>query len=125
MTQVGLQPVQALYLLWNQDLNGKATPPESAITGLAAMLRRAYAAVESQFTRVDDPDGNIATRLMALVYGSDATDFIHRPIIDAGAQIALLDASGDIDNALQATRGPHGGGGCDEQSDERGKERSP
>jgi hypothetical protein len=71
----GLETVQALYLLWNQDLNGKATPPDSAVTGLAAMLRSAYAAVETQFTLVDDPDGSIAKAQMALVYGAAATDF--------------------------------------------------
>ena len=72
---VGLQPVQALYLMWNQDVSGTSAPPDSDITNLAASLRANFAAVESQFTLVDDPSGAIAHGLMAMVYGSAATDF--------------------------------------------------
>jgi len=71
----GLKPVQALYLLWNQDVSGKSTPDPSVITGLAIALRAAFAAVAGQFTIQSDPDGTIARGLMALVYGSSATDF--------------------------------------------------
>lgn len=71
----GLQPVQALYFMWNQDVSGTSSPPKSDITGLAFTLRADFAAVESQFQMQDDPDGSIAQGLMALVYGADATTF--------------------------------------------------
>ena len=71
----GLAPVQALYLMWNQDISGKLAPPQTAITGLAVSLRAAFAAVDAQFTLVDDPDGTIAQSLMTLVYGSTASGF--------------------------------------------------
>lgn len=75
ISAAGLQPVQALYLIWNQDVSGKSTPPDSDVTSLAVALRANFAAVESQFTLVDDPSGAIANSLMALVYSSAATDF--------------------------------------------------
>jgi peptidoglycan hydrolase-like protein with peptidoglycan-binding domain len=75
LSTVGLQPVQALYLMWNQDLSGKATPPLANITALALALRADFAAVEAQFALQDDPTGAIAQSLMTLVYGSTATDF--------------------------------------------------
>jgi hypothetical protein len=71
----GLAPVAALYLLWNQDISGKSTPDLSVISGLAVALRAAYAAVAAQFTIQSDPDGSIAQSLMALVYGTTATNF--------------------------------------------------
>ena len=45
------------------------------MAGLARTLRADFAAVESQFTLVDDPNGNIAKSMMGLVYGTAATDF--------------------------------------------------
>ena len=45
------------------------------MTQLAATPCADFAAVDSQFTLVDDPDGRIANGLMALVYGNSATDF--------------------------------------------------
>jgi peptidoglycan hydrolase-like protein with peptidoglycan-binding domain len=74
-TSAGLEPVQALYLIWNQDISGKSTPPLADITGLAFALRADFAAVEAQFILKDDPDGSIAQGLMTLVYGSTASDF--------------------------------------------------
>jgi hypothetical protein len=75
MRAAGLESVQALYLIWNQDLSGKATPPDSTMTQLATTLRANFAAIESQFALHDDPDGRIAKEQMALVYGNSATDF--------------------------------------------------
>jgi hypothetical protein len=71
----GLTTSQALYLMWNQDISGKSAPPIESITGLARTLRADFAAVEAQFALVDDPDGATAKKLMALVYGDDATNF--------------------------------------------------
>jgi hypothetical protein len=71
----GLQPVQALYLIWNQDISGKSAPPLANITGLARTLRTDFAAVDTQFAVGADPDGSIAKGLMTLVYGSTASDF--------------------------------------------------
>jgi peptidoglycan hydrolase-like protein with peptidoglycan-binding domain len=75
LSNAGLAPVAALYLLWNQDISGKSTPDLSVVSGLAVALRAAYAAVAAQFTIQSDPDGSIAQSLMALVYGTTATDF--------------------------------------------------
>jgi hypothetical protein len=75
LSNAGLRPVQALYLLWNQDISGKSSPDVSAITDLAFALRAAFSAVAAQFTIQSDPDGTIAKGLMALVYGNTATDF--------------------------------------------------
>jgi hypothetical protein len=71
----GLKPVQALYLIWNQDLSGKSAPTDASILQFASLLRADFADIESQFTVADDPDGSIARARMALVYGTDATDF--------------------------------------------------
>lgn len=75
MSNAGLLPVQALYLLWDQDISGKSAPTLDDITGLAITLRAAFAAVSTQFTIQSDPDGTIAQGLMALVYSSTATNF--------------------------------------------------
>lgn len=75
MSAQSMQLVQALYLMWNQDISGKSAPPLATIAGLAFALRADFAAVEAQFTRQDDPDGSIAQGLMALVYDSSASDF--------------------------------------------------
>ena len=71
----GLTTAQALYLTWNQDINGGSAPTAADVTGLASALRADFAAVEAQFTVQDDPDGSIAKGLMTLVYGGTATDF--------------------------------------------------
>jgi Neuraminidase-like domain len=75
MSAASLQPVQALYLLWNQDVNGTSAPTQADITALAFTLRSDFVAVDAQFTLVDDPTGAIATSLMTLVYGATATNF--------------------------------------------------
>jgi Neuraminidase-like domain/Putative peptidoglycan binding domain/Salmonella virulence plasmid 28.1kDa A protein len=75
MKNAGLQPGQALYMLWNDDISGKSTPDVSVVTGFASALRAAFAAVAAQFTIQSDPDGTIAQSLMALVYGNTATNF--------------------------------------------------
>ncbi len=71
---LGVKPVQALYLIWNQDLSGKSAPAEAEVTGIARMLRNAMSEIEGEFAIVDDPDGAIARERMALVYGNEATD---------------------------------------------------
>jgi hypothetical protein len=75
LAAAGIQPVQALYLMWNQDISGKAAPAITEVTGLARTLRADFATVDAQFTLKDDPDGSIARGLMALVYGNSTTDF--------------------------------------------------
>lgn len=70
----GIKPLQALYLIWNEDLSGKSAPAESEITDFARSLRNSLAAIEGEYARVDDPDGSIARTQMALVYNSDVTD---------------------------------------------------
>ena len=75
LASAGLQPSQALYLLWNWDLSGTTAPAESVITGLAGALRQAFAAVNSQFTVKDDPSGTFAKSLMTQVTGTAAADY--------------------------------------------------
>ena len=59
MQKAGLAPVQALYLIWNQDLSGALAPQSDAVATLALALRADFATVESQFTLPDDdPDGS-------------------------------------------------------------------
>ena len=71
----GLKPVQALYLMWNDDITGTAAPTQAQIHSLAFTLRQDFGAVNAQFAIVSDPDGSIAASLMALVYTSTTTDF--------------------------------------------------
>jgi peptidoglycan hydrolase-like protein with peptidoglycan-binding domain len=75
MAGLGLEPAQALYLIWNQDITGRAAPTTGEVTGLARSLRADFAAVETQFTLKDDPDGSVTKSLMGLVYDHAATDF--------------------------------------------------
>jgi len=70
----GLSPAQALYLVWNSDLSGRSAPPETELATVARTLRSTAAAIEAEYTRVDDPDGTIARARMALSYSSEATD---------------------------------------------------
>jgi hypothetical protein len=70
-----LKPTQALYLLWNQDISGTSAPTDGQITDFARLLRADFDAIERAFAIVDDPNGDITRARMALVYGSDATDF--------------------------------------------------
>ena len=83
LRSLGIKPVQALYLVWNQDLSGKSVPAETEITAFARTLRAALAAIEGEFARVDDPDGSIARARMALVYGNPATDLFFGLLGDA------------------------------------------
>lgn len=75
LRQAALRPTQALYLIWGDDISGKSAPDERQLTDLARTLRADFAAVESDFAIVDDPNGDIARARMTLVYGADATDF--------------------------------------------------
>ena len=101
-----LKPVEALYLIWNQDISGRSAPDEGEILAFARTLRSDIATIESEFALVDDPDGQIARARMAQVYGNEATDHffglldnkvvtdvsyshnqdtLEQPIVDAGS----------------------------------------
>ncbi len=67
-----LKPVQALYLIWNQDISGQSAPPEALVHGIARSLRADFAAIESEYAVADDPNGDLARARMSLVYGQDA-----------------------------------------------------
>lgn len=69
-----LKPVQALYLIWNQDISGKSAPDDSEVLEFGRSLRAGFSAIESEFIVVNDPDGQIARTKMALVYDNDITD---------------------------------------------------
>ncbi len=94
MTTAGLDPVQALYLVWNEDVSGTLAPQPADIAALALVLRKDFAAVEATFARKDDPNGAIAQALMALVYGaSDASFFFSLVSGTYRASVAFANAS--------------------------------
>jgi hypothetical protein len=68
-----LKPVEALYLIWNQDISGRSAPDERQMLDLASGLRAGFAPLESEFAIADDPGGQTARARMALVYGNEAT----------------------------------------------------
>lgn len=72
----GLKPTQALYLLFDEDINGRSAAPPEPLAGLARTLRSGFAEVESAFAVVDDPAGDIARARMALVYGAEPAEFL-------------------------------------------------
>ncbi len=74
LSTANLAPVQALYLLWNVDLSGVSAPDPSVITALAATLRTAFGAVDSQFAVTAEASLDSAKSLMALVLGATATN---------------------------------------------------
>jgi len=71
---VSVTPAQSLYLIWNQDISGKSAPDDGEVLGFARTLRVGFAAIESEFVVLDDPDGQITRARMALVYDNDTTD---------------------------------------------------
>jgi hypothetical protein len=94
MTTAGLDPVQALYLAWNEDISGTLAPKPADIAALALTLRKDFDAVEATFVRKDDPNGSIAQALMALVYGASDTAFFFSLISGSyRASVAFADAS--------------------------------
>jgi peptidoglycan hydrolase-like protein with peptidoglycan-binding domain len=78
-----VKPVQALYLVWNQDLSGKSTPAEAEITALARALRAGLAEVETTFAVDDNPSDELARTRMAQVYGAEATELFFGWLGDA------------------------------------------
>lgn len=71
----GLNTAAALYLIWNQDLNGKSSLEPDQIAAFARTLRAGLAAVEVEFTVADDPGGDVAQVQFAKVYGAEAAAF--------------------------------------------------
>jgi len=74
LSAASLAPVQALYLLWNTDLSGVSAPDDSVVTALAAALRAAFAAIDSQFSVTGAVTATTAQSLMSLVLGATAAD---------------------------------------------------
>jgi peptidoglycan hydrolase-like protein with peptidoglycan-binding domain len=70
-----LEPVQALYLIWNQDVSGKSAPDDRQIAELARTLRAGFAAVDSELAVSGTPDAQTARARVAQVYGAQDTDF--------------------------------------------------
>ncbi|GHO71423.1 hypothetical protein KSC_103150 [Ktedonobacter sp. SOSP1-52] len=75
MKERAFKSAAALYLIWNQDLSSKSVPDPAQVAAFARMLRLDFAAIETAFAVVDDPDGAIAQARMAMVYGTDAATF--------------------------------------------------
>ena len=82
MVSASLDPAQALYLLWNEDISGALAPNATAIGALAMQLRADFAAIDTTFARKTDPNGSIAQTLMALVYGASDTAFFFSLVND-------------------------------------------
>jgi hypothetical protein len=78
-----LKPAQALYLIWNQDMNGSSVPGEEEICGFIRLLSSGFAAIEAEFAWAEDPNGEIARSRLEFIYGSEA----------AGHFIGLLNGS--------------------------------
>ena len=94
MTAAGLDPVQAMYLAWNEDISGTLAPKPADIAALALTLRKDFVAVEATFVRKDDPNGSIAQALMALVYGAPDTAFFFSLLSGSyRASVAFADLS--------------------------------
>lgn len=74
MKDRSLKLAVALYLIWNQDVSGKSAPEQTQITELARTLRSDYAAINDQFSAIDDPNGDVARARMTLVYGQETSD---------------------------------------------------
>ena len=106
MATASLDPAQALYLVWNEDISGSLAPDSDAIGALALQLRADFAAINATFARKADPDGSVAQALMALVYGAadtslffslvDGTYLTTTPFAYAASALpqAAIDASG-------------------------------
>ena len=93
-----LKTVQALYLIWNQDVSGKSVPEGREITDFARTVRANLAALESAFAVSDDPTGDIArARLLRLRQQALATVSAATRTENAFAQVILDDV-----NVLQA-----------------------
>ena len=73
-----LAPVQALYLLWNIDLSGVSAPDDSVVTALAAALRAAFVAIDSQFSVTGAVTAATAQSQMSLVLGATAAGLVLR-----------------------------------------------
>jgi peptidoglycan hydrolase-like protein with peptidoglycan-binding domain len=106
MIAAGLDRVQALYLVWNEDISGALAPKPTDIAALALTLRNDFAAVEATFARKDDPNGSIAQALMALVYGASDTAFFFSLISGTyRASVAFVNASPVLPDAVVASFG--------------------
>lgn len=75
MNAAGLDPAQALYLLWNEDISSSLAPTSTDVGALALQLRADFSSIDTTFSRKTDPNGSIAQTLMAVVYGAADTAF--------------------------------------------------
>ncbi|MEM6436202.1 MAG: neuraminidase-like domain-containing protein, partial [Cyanobacteria bacterium P01_D01_bin.115] len=75
LRDVSLKPVEALYLIWNQDISGQSSPAETEILALAHQLRTDLNAIDREFSVASESDAQVARDRMAMVYPGDAADF--------------------------------------------------
>src|SRR5262249_55268610 len=106
-----LKATSALYLIWNQDLNGKSGPEPAQVAAFAQTLRHGLSAVETEFAITDDPDGSITQTRMAMVYGTDAASFLFGLLNDTltvavefNDEVRIL-APGDVWDAIKQAAG--------------------
>ncbi|SDW57191.1 PA14 domain-containing protein [Marininema mesophilum] len=74
LRNLSLKPVQALYLIFNQDIHSRIAPDDHEILDFARSLRSDLDSIERDFAIVDDPDGQVARARMSLIYGNETTD---------------------------------------------------
>lgn len=92
-----LKPVQALYLLWNQDISGKSAPDERDITELARTLRADFASIAGELALATDLTGKEPRkRQQALTRVSAEARADRAFAIAILDDAAVLHAAGDI-----------------------------
>jgi Neuraminidase-like domain/Salmonella virulence plasmid 28.1kDa A protein len=101
----GVKVPAALYLVWNEDLTGKAAPDRATILELARSLRGDYADIETQLSPAEDADGPVVRELarerkrqqaLQRVSAAAKTDVTFaRTILDPATAPYPLHASGD------------------------------
>lgn len=74
MDSASVEPVQTLYLHWNDDLSGVSSPNAGIVPALASALRSSFIAVDAQFHIAANPTMDAAKALVTLVLGAGPTD---------------------------------------------------
>jgi Neuraminidase-like domain/Salmonella virulence plasmid 28.1kDa A protein len=99
LKQRSIKTTAALYLVWNQDLSGQASPSADAVTQFARTLRGDFASINDDFSATDDPAGDVARARVTQVYGQDASDTFFGLLDET---IRLQTAYTQTDNTLSA-----------------------
>ncbi len=114
-------------MLGNEAIHGLVRPLHEAVgtDGDDGVLHAVEQSFELALAGADGGEAAFDLSGSFVDGGGDAADLIERTVLDAGTEVALLDADGDIDDVLEASRGPDGSGGGDEQGEEQSDGRAP